>query len=54
MWIFRYLLCLIKDHIWVGSSYRYCLRCSKLELATVNDHTTDVNEPMSVKTQTSE
>ncbi len=41
VWIFKYLVCLVRDHIWVGSRYRYCLRCGKLEL--VND-----NEPVPV------
>jgi len=34
MWIFKYVVCLVKDHIWVGSHYRYCLRCGKLEMAS--------------------
>ncbi len=34
MWVFKYLVCLVKDHIWVGSRYRYCLRCGKLEMAS--------------------
>ena len=33
MWIFKYLVCLVKDHNWIGSRYCYCLRCGKLELA---------------------
>jgi hypothetical protein len=31
MWIIGYLQCLVKHHLWVGSGYRYCLRCGKLE-----------------------
>ncbi len=31
MWVFKYLKCLIYKHIWIGSIYRYCLRCGKLE-----------------------
>ncbi len=32
MWIFKYLVCLIsRQHIWVGSTYKYCVRCGKLE-----------------------
>ena len=33
MWVFKYVVCLVKEHIWVGSRYRYCLRCGKLEMA---------------------
>jgi hypothetical protein len=33
MWIFKYFVCLIKDHNWIGSHNRYCLRCGKLEIA---------------------
>ena len=37
MWIFKYLVCLKRKHIfinmiWQDSSYQYCLRCGKLEL----------------------
>jgi hypothetical protein len=30
MWIFKYLVCLIQHHEWVGARYKYCLRCGKL------------------------
>jgi hypothetical protein len=32
MWVFKYLVCLISKHLFVGSQYKYCLRCGKLEL----------------------
>jgi hypothetical protein len=32
MWIVMYLVCLIKHHLWIGSMYRYCVRCGKLEI----------------------
>jgi hypothetical protein len=32
MWRFKYLICLVTCHNWVGSNYHYCLRCGKLEL----------------------
>jgi hypothetical protein len=35
MWVFYYLVCLVKDHYWIGSRDRYCLRCGKLEKAKV-------------------
>ena len=35
MWVFKYLICLITDHLWVGSRYRYCLRCGKLEISPI-------------------
>jgi hypothetical protein len=38
MWIFKYLVCLVKDHNWIGSHDRYCLRCGKLEIAHDNTH----------------
>lgn len=41
MWVFKYFVCIVKDHIWVGSRYRYCLRCGKLEMA-------DDTEPVGV------
>jgi hypothetical protein len=35
MWVFkyvaRYIACLVKHHIWIGSHIQYCLRCGKLE-----------------------
>jgi hypothetical protein len=31
MWIFKYLVCLVNKHQYVGSGYKYCLRCGKLE-----------------------
>jgi len=31
--MFKYLICLVTDHIWVGSRYHYCLRCGKLEFS---------------------
>jgi hypothetical protein len=31
MWIFKYMICLFTQHMWVGSSYKYCLRCGKVE-----------------------
>ncbi len=33
MWVFKSLVCMVRDHIWTGSSCRYCLRCGKLEIA---------------------
>lgn len=33
MWVFKFLVCMVKDHIWTGSNCRYCLRCGKLEIA---------------------
>ena len=33
MWVFKYLVCMVKEHMWVGSRHRYCLRCGKLEIA---------------------
>jgi hypothetical protein len=32
MWRFKYLICLISKHLWIGSLYKYCLRCGKLEI----------------------
>jgi hypothetical protein len=32
MWVFKYLICLVNKHLFVGSGYRYCLRCGKLDL----------------------
>ena len=32
MWRFKYLVCLISKHVWIGSLKRYCLRCGKLEM----------------------
>ena len=31
MWVFKYVACLVKNHLWVGSRIQYCLRCGKLE-----------------------
>jgi len=36
MWIFKYLVCLMCNHSFIGitwrhSPYRYCLRCGKVE-----------------------
>jgi hypothetical protein len=31
MWVFKYLLCLFLKHDYVGSGYKYCLRCGKLD-----------------------
>jgi len=31
MWVFKYLVCLVSKHQYVGSNYKYCLRCGKLE-----------------------
>jgi hypothetical protein len=31
MWIFKYLVCLIKNHAFIGSGYKYCVRCGKLD-----------------------
>jgi len=36
MWIFKYLVCLMHSHSFVGitwkdSPYQYCLRCGKVE-----------------------
>jgi hypothetical protein len=42
MWVFKYLVCIVKDHIWVGSHYQYCLRCGKLEMAPGYVQTSDV------------
>lgn len=33
MWRFKYLVCLVTRHDWVGSNNRYCLKCGKLELS---------------------
>ena len=41
MWIFKYLICLVKNHNWVGSGYRYCLRCGKLTQETVTGELTE-------------
>ena len=38
MWFFKYLFCLVFKHVWVGSLYKYCLRCGKLELEHANMH----------------
>ena len=37
MWIFKYLVCLVRKHIftniiWQGSPYQDCLRCGKVEV----------------------
>ena len=37
MWIFKHLVCLMYDHIfvniiWQDSPYQYCLRCGKVEV----------------------
>jgi|WetSurMetagenome_2_1015567.scaffolds.fasta_scaffold83407_4 hypothetical protein len=48
MWLFKYLECLFKNHNWIGSHDRYCLRCGKFEIA--HDHTLEnanlVQEPI--------
>ena len=31
MWILWFLVCIVLKHSWTGSTYRYCLRCGKLE-----------------------
>ena len=32
MWIFKYVVCLVsRHHLWIGSVYKYCVRCGKLE-----------------------
>jgi hypothetical protein len=38
MWRLKYLICLVSRHIWIGSLYRYCLRCGKLELEHAHIH----------------
>jgi hypothetical protein len=37
MWRFKYVICLVSRHIWIGSLYRYCLRCGKLEIEHAHD-----------------
>ncbi len=37
MWIFKYLVCLVHNHIftniiWQDLPYQYCLRCGKVEV----------------------
>lgn len=33
MWIFKYFICLLsRHHLWIGSLYKYCVRCGKIEL----------------------
>jgi len=32
MWIFGYLICLVKRHLWTSSNHGYCLRCGKMEM----------------------
>jgi len=44
MWVFKYLVCLVKHHDWVGSVYQYCPRCGKLvEAASERDRTENEN-----------
>ena len=31
MWMFKYMACLFRGHVWIGSRSRYCLRCGSLE-----------------------
>jgi hypothetical protein len=38
MWRFKYLVCLISKHIWIGSLYRYCVRCGKLEIEHAHNY----------------
>lgn len=42
MWIFKYFVCLFKDHNWIGSHDRYCLRCGKLEITPEHARMIDV------------
>lgn len=42
MWIFKYLICLISSHLWIGSIYKYCLRCGKLEVEPTVEHAHEV------------
>ena len=32
MWVISYVKCMVRKHLWIGSNYRYCVRCGKLEL----------------------
>jgi hypothetical protein len=32
MWIFKYVKCVVTRHIWIGSVYKYCVRCGKLDI----------------------
>ena len=40
MWLFKYLVCLMRTHIlidfiWQDSFYQYCLRCGTIEVQDV-------------------
>jgi hypothetical protein len=42
MWLYKYVVCLIKKHLFIplqsrGASYQYCLRCGKLAVATAGE-----------------
>ena len=32
MWRLKYVICLLTHHCWIGSDYKYCVRCGKLEI----------------------
>ena len=53
MWLHRYVVCLIKKHLFIplhlhGSDYRYCLRCGKLAGATTGHTVVAHNEVASL------
>ena len=37
MWILKLVVCLFFGHVWIGSMYKYCVRCGKLELEHAHD-----------------